>query len=144
MVKIRYIRSWEALYHKTHSDCRLDWVATNDISWGDTTYIWWRQLPLCPGSMEVLSDTIGSWLTDWVTGVSIVQGIFIFNVVMYKPLTYGDTYVYPGWSKAIGWLILFSSLLCIPVVAVIKLVRAEGTFRQVGLGTFYLVNAYRP
>ena len=38
-----------------------------------------------------------------------------------------DTYAYPGWANMVGWCITFSSILCIPTVAVVKISQAEGS-----------------
>ncbi|EDO32356.1 predicted protein [Nematostella vectensis] len=54
--------------------------------------------------------------------------VFIFSLVNYEPLTYNLTYKYPVWGDAIGWLLALSSIVCIPLLAVINLMRAEGDF----------------
>lgn len=61
----------------------------------------------------------------------LLQGIFLFHLVNYKPLTYNNVYVYPWWGEVIGWCLALSSMLCIPVSLLYKLVRAKGTFREV-------------
>jgi len=58
----------------------------------------------------------------------------IFGFVMYEPLTYDD-YVYPTWANVVGWCLALSSMLCMPVVAVYSLLRAEGTFAEVRVST---------
>ncbi|KAL9966641.1 hypothetical protein ACROYT_G024749 [Oculina patagonica] len=55
--------------------------------------------------------------------------IFIFNLVTYSPLKYGD-YVYPGWGQAIGWLLTASSLTLIPAVMIYKLFKTTGTIKE--------------
>lgn len=69
--------------------------------------------------------------TDWLSGLLRLQGIFLFHLVNYKPLTYNNVYVYPWWGEVIGWCLALSSMLCIPVSLLYKLVRAKGTFREV-------------
>ncbi|KAI5625749.1 sodium- and chloride-dependent creatine transporter 1, partial [Silurus asotus] len=58
------------------------------------------------------------------------QGIFMFYLVNYKPLTYNNVYVYPWWGEMIGWCMALSSMLCIPISVAIKLIMAKGSFRQ--------------
>ncbi|KAL7986243.1 hypothetical protein Chor_011409 [Crotalus horridus] len=58
------------------------------------------------------------------------QGIFLFHVVNYQPLTYNKTYVYPWWGEAIGWMLALASMLCIPCTVAYKLLRSKGTFQQ--------------
>ncbi|TNM86447.1 hypothetical protein fugu_006677 [Takifugu bimaculatus] len=60
----------------------------------------------------------------------VTQGIFLFHLVNYKPLTYNNVYVYPWWGEVIGWCLALSSMLCIPVSVLYKLVRAKGTIRE--------------
>ena len=57
--------------------------------------------------------------------------MFLFHVVNYKPLTYNSVYVYPWWGEALGWLLALSSMLCIPVTVLFKLLRCPGTLREV-------------
>ena len=61
----------------------------------------------------------------------VLQGIFLFHLVNYKPLTYNNVYVYPWWGEVIGWCLALSSMLCIPVSVLYKLFRAKGSFKQV-------------
>ncbi|CAB1326217.1 unnamed protein product [Coregonus sp. 'balchen'] len=56
----------------------------------------------------------------------IISFILIFTVIQYKPITYND-YVYPGWSLAIGFLMAMSSVICIPIYALYKIGKSEGT-----------------
>ncbi|CAM5174380.1 unnamed protein product [Eretmochelys imbricata] len=60
----------------------------------------------------------------------ICLGIFLFNVAYYKPLIYNQTYVYPWWGEAIGWAFALSSMLCLPLTALCKLLRAQGTLAE--------------
>lgn len=52
--------------------------------------------------------------------------------VNHTSLSYGD-YKYPGWAEVIGWLLTLSSVIMIPVVAVISLYKTKGTFKEVKL-----------
>jgi len=45
-------------------------------------------------------------------------------------ITIGED-VYPRWATTVGWLIICSSLICIPACAVFQLYKAKGTFLQV-------------
>ena len=58
------------------------------------------------------------------------QFIFVFNLLTYSPLKFGD-YVYPGWGQAIGWLLTVSSLTLIPAVMIYKLFKTTGTIKEV-------------
>ncbi|XP_075430575.1 sodium- and chloride-dependent creatine transporter 1-like isoform X2 [Ascaphus truei] len=60
----------------------------------------------------------------------VCVGIFLFHVVNYKPLTYNNSYVYPWWGEAIGWGLALSSMLCIPLTVLCKLLRCKGSLRE--------------
>ncbi|XP_077994452.1 sodium- and chloride-dependent taurine transporter-like [Glandiceps talaboti] len=60
---------------------------------------------------------------------ALCAGVFIYSLVIYTPLTFDrswGTYEYPEWAIALGWLMALSSITCIPIVAVVKLVLAKG------------------
>uniref|UniRef100_A0A8C9TD74 Transporter n=1 Tax=Scleropages formosus TaxID=113540 RepID=A0A8C9TD74_SCLFO len=69
------------------------------------------------------------WCWSYVTPLVCV-GIFLFHVVNYKPLTYNSSYVYPWWGEALGWGLALSSMLCIPVTVLYKLLRCKGSLRE--------------
>ncbi|XP_066547898.1 sodium- and chloride-dependent glycine transporter 1 isoform X2 [Amia ocellicauda] len=56
----------------------------------------------------------------------IISFILVFTVIQYKPITYNN-YTYPGWSLIIGFLMALSSVLCIPIYALFKIYRSQGT-----------------
>ncbi|KAM3875312.1 sodium- and chloride-dependent GABA transporter 2-like [Diretmus argenteus] len=65
------------------------------------------------------------YLTPLVSLVSLV-----WSLVEYQPLTYNRWYVYPDWAYVIGWLLALSSILIVPVCALIKMCAGSGTLRQ--------------
>ncbi|KAL4655400.1 sodium- and chloride-dependent creatine transporter 1-like isoform X1 [Arapaima gigas] len=69
------------------------------------------------------------WCWSYITPLVCV-GIFLFHVVNYKPLTYNSSYVYPWWGEALGWGLALSSMLCIPVTVLYKLLRCKGSLRE--------------
>ncbi|XP_058568733.1 sodium- and chloride-dependent creatine transporter 1-like [Neofelis nebulosa] len=71
------------------------------------------------------------WCWSFFTPL-VCMGIFIFNVVYYKPLVYNNTYVYPWWGEAMGWGFALSSMLCVPLHLLGCLLRAKGTVAEVG------------
>ncbi|XP_015210793.1 sodium- and chloride-dependent glycine transporter 1 isoform X1 [Lepisosteus oculatus] len=56
----------------------------------------------------------------------IITFILVFTVIQYKPITYNN-YIYPGWSLVIGFLMALSSVICIPIYAIYKISKSEGT-----------------
>uniref|UniRef100_A0A452V5C9 Sodium- and chloride-dependent creatine transporter 1 n=1 Tax=Ursus maritimus TaxID=29073 RepID=A0A452V5C9_URSMA len=69
------------------------------------------------------------WCWSFFTPL-VCMGIFIFNVVYYKPLVYNNTYVYPWWGEAMGWGFALSSMLCVPLHLLGCLLRAKGTMAE--------------
>ncbi|KAM3184523.1 hypothetical protein ACTXT7_008225 [Hymenolepis weldensis] len=59
--------------------------------------------------------------------------LFVFSVVAYGRLTYkhsSGVYDFPHYSVVIGWLLASCSVACIPIVALYRLIKAEGTLWQ--------------
>uniref|UniRef100_A0A672YZH1 Transporter n=1 Tax=Sphaeramia orbicularis TaxID=375764 RepID=A0A672YZH1_9TELE len=69
------------------------------------------------------------WCWSYITPFVCV-GVFLFHVVNYKPLTYNTVYTYPLWGEALGWALALSSMLCIPVTVLYKLLRCKGSLRE--------------
>ena len=53
------------------------------------------------------------------------------SFIQYSPLTYEKTYVYPVWADVIGWLMVISAILFVPVLAIGVLYRGKGDIRTV-------------
>ena len=60
----------------------------------------------------------------------IFQGILICTWRDYSGNTYG-VYDYPNWANFAGWAITFSSVICIPIVAIYKVCQEEGPIFEV-------------
>uniref|UniRef100_A0A1B6CQI5 Transporter n=2 Tax=Clastoptera arizonana TaxID=38151 RepID=A0A1B6CQI5_9HEMI len=57
----------------------------------------------------------------------LILCVVVFSIVDYEPPTYNNgTYKYPVWSQILGWSITAMILLCIPVVALYAIFKAEG------------------
>ncbi|GIX89489.1 sodium- and chloride-dependent glycine transporter 2 [Caerostris extrusa] len=70
------------------------------------------------------------WKLCWcyITPGTIIC-LLCFIVINHEAVTY-DEYQYPKWAIVIGWMIAFCSIAPIPIIAVIQLLKAEGTFYQ--------------
>uniref|UniRef100_A0A9J7Y439 Sodium- and chloride-dependent taurine transporter n=1 Tax=Cyprinus carpio carpio TaxID=630221 RepID=A0A9J7Y439_CYPCA len=53
-------------------------------------------------------------------------GCFVFSLVKYTPLRYNKVYEYPDWSIGVGWTLALTSMICIPMVVVIKIIQSDG------------------
>ncbi|KYB26417.1 sodium-dependent noradrenaline transporter isoform X1 [Tribolium castaneum] len=70
------------------------------------------------------------WRICW----KFVSPTFIIMVVLFgllnpQPLKYND-YFYPKWAEWVGWSLALSSIIMIPLVAVLQLIKTEGTFKE--------------
>ncbi|XP_060766396.1 solute carrier family 6 member 6b isoform X3 [Neoarius graeffei] len=81
---------------------------------------------------DAIEDMIGyrpnpwmKWCWTAITPILCV-GCFIFSLVKYKPLTYNKIYEYPDWAIGLGWTLALTSMICIPMVVVIKIIQSEG------------------
>ncbi|KAA8590976.1 hypothetical protein FQN60_001919 [Etheostoma spectabile] len=72
------------------------------------------------------------WCWSYITPFVCVA-VFLFHVVNYKPLTYNTVYTYPLWGEVLGWVLALSSMLCIPVTVIYKLLRCKGSLREVSM-----------
>jgi solute carrier family 6 amino acid transporter-like protein 5/7/9/14 len=67
------------------------------------------------------------WKAAWMfISPMIVVLILIFSWINYEGSTY-DGYIFPAWANVLGWCITFSSVVCVPIVAIWKICHEEGT-----------------
>jgi len=67
------------------------------------------------------------WVLAWkFISPAIVFTILIFSWMNYSGNQYGD-YHFPTWANVLGWCITFSSVICVPIVAVWKICQEEGS-----------------
>lgn len=64
-------------------------------------------------------------------GLHLLQGIFLFFLIKYKPLKYNNVYTYPDWGYGIGWFMAMSSMVCIPLGIIWMIWKTPGTFTEV-------------
>uniref|UniRef100_A0A672MAJ8 Transporter n=1 Tax=Sinocyclocheilus grahami TaxID=75366 RepID=A0A672MAJ8_SINGR len=81
---------------------------------------------------DAIEDMIGyrpnSWMKwSWMLITPVLCGCFVFSLVKYKPLTYNKFYEYPDWSIGLGWALALTSMICIPMMVVIKIIQSDGS-----------------
>lgn len=59
-----------------------------------------------------------------------MQVVIVFGLLYHEPLQYNE-YHYPGWAEGIGWTLAMSSILMIPLFAIIQLINTPGTLKEV-------------
>ncbi|XP_061474412.1 sodium- and chloride-dependent taurine transporter isoform X2 [Rhineura floridana] len=82
---------------------------------------------------NAIEDMIGyrpgpwmKWSWIFITPVLCV-GCFVFSLAKYTPLTYNKMYIYPEWAIGLGWILALSSMICIPLVMVIRIMQSDGS-----------------
>ncbi|KAJ8925416.1 hypothetical protein NQ315_009248 [Exocentrus adspersus] len=70
------------------------------------------------------------WRICWkFISPSFIICVVMFGLFDHKPLIYND-YSYPGWAEWVGWSLALSSILMIPLVAIIQIVKTKGTCKE--------------
>lgn len=70
------------------------------------------------------------WKACWfVFSPGLLLAVLIWSLVTFTSPSYG-TVQYPTWGVAMGWCMIAFILVWIPIVAVVKIVRAEGSLCQ--------------
>ncbi|XP_036596114.1 sodium- and chloride-dependent neutral and basic amino acid transporter B(0+) [Trichosurus vulpecula] len=70
------------------------------------------------------------WRACWffVTPL-LLMTIFIWSLVAFRKPEYGEI-PYPTWSLALGWCMIIFCIIWIPIMAIVKIIKAKGTFVQ--------------
>uniref|UniRef100_A0A672ID47 Transporter n=1 Tax=Salarias fasciatus TaxID=181472 RepID=A0A672ID47_SALFA len=69
------------------------------------------------------------WRAAWFVITPGMIVILVWSVITFVPPSYGGV-VYPDWSVALGWCMVAFIVIWIPIIAVYKLIKAEGTLWQ--------------
>jgi len=70
------------------------------------------------------------WKWCWrLVSPLILSAIFLYSLFDYKGMTLED-FKYPDWANGLGWLMVMSSCMCIPIVAAYEVSKREGSIWQ--------------
>ena len=93
-------------------------------------YFWyWAWKLVAPGIVLVNSSHSVS-KRSFKLNILYPQSILLFTALDYDGNSYSD-YTYPTWANVAGWMITFSSVILIPIVAIKKICQEEGSLKQV-------------
>ncbi len=87
--------------------------------------------------MDNIEDMVGFrpfkfWYWCWLIFAPLVMGgVFIYYIISYNPVTFGEDYVYPKWAEVMGLLISFSSMMWVPIYAIHWMWTQPGTLKEV-------------
>ncbi|VEN62737.1 unnamed protein product [Callosobruchus maculatus] len=71
------------------------------------------------------------WRICWkFISPSFIVCVVMFGLFYHQPLQYQD-YFYPTWAEWVGWGLALSSILMIPLVAIIQIMKTKGTLKEV-------------
>uniref|UniRef100_A0A8C4QZE6 Uncharacterized protein n=1 Tax=Eptatretus burgeri TaxID=7764 RepID=A0A8C4QZE6_EPTBU len=82
---------------------------------------------------NALEDMLGFRINPWMKlcwkffTPLLLMGTLIYFLVFLKPLSYNG-YQYPQWAEGIGWCLALTSILCVPIYALLRLLLADGLF----------------
>jgi len=62
---------------------------------------------------------------------AVMAAIFLFYIVRYEAVTYGNDYKYPAWAESFGICLSLASMLWIPLYAMYYVISTPGTLREV-------------
>ncbi|KAJ7310392.1 hypothetical protein JRQ81_007306 [Phrynocephalus forsythii] len=70
------------------------------------------------------------WRVSWFAVTPcLLLAILVWSLVTFTSPTYGSV-EYPAWGSAVGWCMIMFCLVWIPVVAIYKIAKAQGSLRQ--------------
>ncbi|CAH1979962.1 unnamed protein product [Acanthoscelides obtectus] len=70
------------------------------------------------------------WRICWkFISPSFIICVVMFGLFYHQPLQYQD-YFYPTWAEWVGWGLALSSILMIPTVAIIQIMKTKGTLKE--------------
>ncbi|XP_050505352.1 sodium-dependent dopamine transporter-like [Diabrotica virgifera virgifera] len=70
------------------------------------------------------------WRVCWkFISPSFIIGVVLFGLFHHEPLHYND-YFYPSWAEWIGWALTLSSIIMIPIFAIIQICKTKGSFTE--------------
>ena len=68
----------------------------------------------------------------------ILQGVFVFNLIQYAPLTY-DKYEYPTWADGLGWILALFPLIWLLSSMIWKITTVKGEMSVLEVGNFDII-----
>ncbi|XP_050293388.1 sodium-dependent noradrenaline transporter-like [Anthonomus grandis grandis] len=70
------------------------------------------------------------WRVCWkFISPSFIVCVVMFGLLYHPPLVYND-YYYPNWAEWVGWGLALSSILMIPIAAIVQLCKTPGSFKE--------------
>ena len=61
---------------------------------------------------------------------SLFQGVFVYYIYSYEPVTFGEDYKYPKWAEILGLCISFSSMIWVVLYAIYWMITTPGTLKE--------------
>ena len=93
-------------------------------------YFWYWAWKILAPAIVLVTSSIISIREIPLMEIFHLQSILLFTALDYDGNSYSD-YTYPTWANIGGWLITFSSVILIPIVAIKKICQEEGSLKQV-------------
>ncbi len=96
----------------------------------------------CRNLEKMWKTELGPWLKImWMfVTPAFTLALIVAMVGTYHELTYNRTYKYPSWAIAFGWSLSISSVICIPIYAIYKLLTTKGSLSEVIIINQIIIN----
>ncbi|XP_022094677.1 sodium- and chloride-dependent neutral and basic amino acid transporter B(0+)-like [Acanthaster planci] len=105
-------------------------LLTGGLSWGYGVRRFINDIRTMIGDRYVDTLYFKWWPLNWVVLTPVSMGvILVVSWVTWTEPEYNDK-LYPPWARALGWLILITTLIGIPGQVVFELIRRKGSFLE--------------
>ncbi|XP_022105054.1 sodium- and chloride-dependent neutral and basic amino acid transporter B(0+)-like [Acanthaster planci] len=104
-------------------------LITGGLSWGYGVRRFINDIRTMIGDRYVDTLHFKWWTLNWVVLTPLSMGvILVFNWVSWTEPEYNGSY--PPWARALGWMIMITTLIGIPGHVVFELLRRKGSFME--------------
>lgn len=106
-----YVSSWSVFIMAAGESAIVGWV------YGADRFL--QDIQLMIGPMSRKTQMFFTIFWKFLSPLTLVS-VLLFNLVQYKPLSYGK-YTYPGWANGLGWVLSLVPMMIISTLAARKI-----------------------
>ncbi|KAL3841567.1 hypothetical protein ACJMK2_019689 [Sinanodonta woodiana] len=109
-----YVSSWSVFVMAGLESVMFGWI------YGADRYL--QDVEQMIGPMSRWTKTAFSFFWKFLSPFTLLA-VLVFNLIQYRPLTY-ESYVYPGWANAIGWILSLFPIVFISSISFMRIAKA--------------------
>lgn len=129
----RQRREYAGFQDWSFHDCLLGRIHTSLRHCESYGFIHWHHIDIYCIPLYVSFRNILWSEVDLACLCNLLQALLVLVCYNMDNLSYDKHYVYPMWSVVVGWCMMGSCVVMIPLVAAVKILRTPGTFIQVNI-----------